>query len=42
MGQDLNRAWADTNKYMHSEIVDIKRKLVYYDNHSRYDLGIVH
>ena len=42
VGQDLNRAWADTNKYMHSEIVDIKRKLVYYDNHSRYDLGIVH
>ena len=39
MGQDLNRAWADTNKFMHSEIVDIKKKLQHYDNHSAYDLG---
>ena len=41
VGQDLNRAWADTNKFMHSEIVDIKKKLIYYDNHSKYDLGTV-
>ena len=39
VGQDLNRAWADTNKFMHSEIVDIKKKLQHYDNHSAYDLG---
>ena len=41
VGQDLNRAWAETNKFMHSEIVDIKRKLLYYDNHSKYDLDMV-
>ena len=39
MGQDLNRAWADTNQYLNAEIVEIKRKLLYYDNHPKYDLG---
>ena len=39
MGQDLNRAWADTNVYLNAEIVEIKKKLLYYDNHPKYDLG---
>jgi hypothetical protein len=34
VGQDLNRAWAETNKFLHSEILEIKKQLVYYDNHS--------
>ena len=41
VGQDLNRAWADSNKFMHSEIIDIKKKMHYYDTHSKYDLGTV-
>ena len=39
VGQDLNRAWADTNLYLNAEIVEIKKKLLFYDNHPRYDLG---
>ena len=41
MGQDLNRAWAETNKFLHSEVLEIKKQLVYYDNHSKYDLDMV-
>ena len=56
VGQDLNRAWAETNKFLHSEILEvsitdmievshsyvlnksfqIKKQLVYYDNHSEW------
>ena len=42
VGQDLNRAWADTNLYLNAEIVEIKKKLLFYDNHPRYDLGTVY
>ena len=41
VGQDLNRAWAETNKFLHSEVLEIKKQLVYYDNHSKYDLDMV-
>ena len=41
VGQDLNRAWAETNKFLHSEITEVKKQLVYYDNHPKYDLDMV-
>ena len=41
VGQDLNRAWAETNKFLHSEIIEVKKQLMYYDNHSKYDLDMV-
>jgi len=41
VGQDLNRAWAESNKFLHSEIIEVKKQLVYYDNHTKYDLDMV-
>ncbi|XP_023327691.1 cytosolic carboxypeptidase 6 [Eurytemora carolleeae] len=41
LGQDLNRAWADTQRLLHPELDQLKKQLLYYDNHPTYKLDMV-
>ena len=41
LGQDLNRSWATTCRYLSPELMEVKKMLLHYDNHVKFDLDMV-